>query len=210
MSFDRTKDKIAVTIPKIKLRLSADGLLPKSTWYDNEIYFVSVAVDAKGASQKQIEFGHAYWPAIRRFEECHMTGHGALVYGPKNPGEFVAYSILVMESDEDVRRTGARAKEALGIAGRVLDLASLLPAIKTYATALSVAKTIGEFVAGQMTKKEDDRLIKVEGVHLRDYGVPYNINRTFTHKSRWVEIHDKVLALDAPNGEAIETEAVSY
>ena len=35
-----------------------------------------------------------------------MLGDGHLLYGPANPGEFVALSVLIMECDRDMRKLG--------------------------------------------------------------------------------------------------------
>ena len=45
------------------------------------------------------------FPKVRPKSTVTMLGDGHLLYGPKQPGEFVALSVLMMESDADIRNT---------------------------------------------------------------------------------------------------------
>jgi len=46
------------------------------------------------------------FPKVRKGATVRMLGDGHLLYGPANPGEFVAMSVLIMESDRDLRTLG--------------------------------------------------------------------------------------------------------
>ena len=99
MTFDPNTDKIAITIPKFSLLKNSDGIFQKY----NEPFIVSFAIDALGHNSPKIDFSFMPFPKIAKGGIVTMLGDGHLIYGPQNPGDFVAVSVLIMERDEDIR-----------------------------------------------------------------------------------------------------------
>jgi len=99
--FDPHQDKIAITVPKFEFLKNSEGFLMQPY---NEPYILSFAVDSSGRSEPRLDFNFEPFYKVRPGDTVKMLGDGLLLYGPRNPGEFVALSVLVMESDEDVRK----------------------------------------------------------------------------------------------------------
>ncbi|MCG8475781.1 MAG: hypothetical protein MI784_09955 [Cytophagales bacterium] len=113
MSFDKTNDQIALTIPKFRLRHSPD-LIGK-----NEVYIISIAVDEHGLANPRtalnVDVGikNVFIPNMKRWSWHYFGGDGYLIYGPKNPGSYLSYAILYMESNKKSRNIGREIHEFL-------------------------------------------------------------------------------------------------
>ena len=87
MPFDPKTSKIAITIPHFKLLKRADPFQKYS-----EPYIVSLAVDEADTKRTELGFNLMPFPKVRKGATVRMLGDGHLLYGPANPGEFVALS----------------------------------------------------------------------------------------------------------------------
>ncbi len=204
MAFDPNTDNIAITIPEFTLKKDTEG------WFDsyNEPYIVSMAVDESGKATPAIDFNVMPFPKVQAGDKVEMIGDGHIVYGPKNPGKFVALSILVMECDDDVRETGKTVKELVESKALELGLKAVIVANPGPAAVLGILKELTSFVAGQLEKNKDDKLFRLEGSFLRDHACPYHINRLYTRSNRYIELKTKVIPLSASNGEGKSVETL--
>ena len=204
MPFDPKTSKIAITIPQFKLLRRADPLQKYS-----EPYIVSLAVDEADTEQKQLGFNVMPFPKVRKGATVRMIGDGHLVYGPANPGEFVALSVLVMESDRDMRNIGAQLRQAVTSEAAKLGMNAILAANPGAGAVLGVLKEVTQHVAGSLKNNKDDELFRVHGTFLRGSPCPYHVDREYTYENDWIELTLKVIPLDTPNGEGAGVEKLA-
>jgi hypothetical protein len=208
MQFDKTRDKIAVTIPYFKLLSSSDGARRRNRFY-NEPYIVSVAVDAQGKAAPALEFNTMPFPKVQKGEAVQMLGNGHLVYGPKHPGEFLALSILIMESDADIRARGEKLERFVQSKALELGLGAVMAANATAGSALAILKELTQFVAGRLKENGDDELLRTEGSFLRDDVVPYHINRRYQRTNDFIDVSVQIIPLDSSNGQGAAVRQIS-
>ena len=178
---------IAITIPRLVLKKSSDvGRDAK-----NEPYIVTSAIDSKGTENQQPTLGARVFPRVSPGEAVGLIGSGHLVYGPGDPGDFVAFSILVAESDKDLG-------DALGAAHeQVKSNDKFKEAIKK-ATGISAAVAGAgmaiDVVLAVLNRNKDDQLYRVDGTFLRDVEPGYR-NCAYTVGNEYVELTVQVFAL---------------
>lgn len=195
MSFNPSSDSIAVTVPYFSLLKSSD--LGRGA--HNEPYIVSVAIDDHGVGNQAVSFNNTVFPRMRPGDRIDMIGDGHLLYGPRNPGAFVAFSVLVLESDEDLdQKLAVVVKQA----SESTDLKTILAGIASRASAaLAGVNSAMALVAKLLAKNKDDELFRTGGTLLRDRQPPYQINRQFTNSNEYVELAVKVIPLSKANGQ---------
>jgi len=189
--FDPNTDKIALVLKEFTLLKNADGLFQRY----NEPYIISLAIDENGANNPAIDFNILPYPKVRKGDTIQFGGQGHLLYGPNNPGEFLAYSILFMESDQDIRDLGKTIERILE--SQVVDLGAkaLLQANPTFGTALSILTSLTALISSEMQQNKDDELYRRNGTLLRDIPPPYNIDSTFNGRNDFIESKVRVLPL---------------
>jgi hypothetical protein len=207
MSFDRQKDKIAVTVTSLKFKKGASSIWVEDVadLFYSEPYLVTVAIDSKGIQHNQIAFNVAEYPFTKRGTTIKMSGDGHLVYGPGNPSEYVAVSVLVMESARESVAAGTRLSTILqsnSLQQSVKDITDLLKGKSIQGELLiQLLQGIGNVIVKDLQNTQDRILFRTEGVYLRDTAVPYSINREFIHGNDFAEITLHVIPLDTPNGQ---------
>ncbi len=197
MTFDKMSSKIAITMSEFTLLRSADTVF--ETY--NEPYIVSMAIDAGGKAKSAIDFNFMPFPKVRPNSTVSMLGDGHLLYGPKNPGEFIALSVLMMESDSDMRERGELVKEIVQSRAADLGLKALIAASPGHAAIIGILKELTTFVAGQLANNRDDELFRTEGSFLRDIPNPFHINRQYKQRNDYVEVSLKIIPLETPSGQ---------
>ena len=189
--FDEKKDKIAVVIKEFTLLKAADGLLQKY----NEPYIVSFAIDEKGAANPAIDVNILPFPQVRKGDTVTFDGQGHLIYGPSNPGEFLAYSILFMESDQDLRELSQTIETILKSEAISIGIKSLLNTVPSYATTINVLSQLSTLVSNKMQEQKDDELFRRNGTLLRGVIPAYDILRTYTGKNDFIETTVSIIPL---------------
>ncbi|MBX7241543.1 MAG: hypothetical protein K1X92_07330 [Bacteroidia bacterium] len=181
--FQKKTDEIAITIPYFELKKSGDFLGGMS-----EPYIISIAVSESTIKDgsSTLHLNNFYFPNIKKCTRVNFGGVGRVIYGPQNPGKFVTYSILFMESDEDVRTAGENLSNFMNSTeikaiSKVLSFAN-----PTYGAAAEVVRQIGSLVGKFMKKNKDDELFRVEGTLLRDTEPPYYIGDTYESFNKFV------------------------
>jgi hypothetical protein len=206
MSFNPQTDKIAITIPEFTLKKSGDGPFSKYS----EPYIVSMAIDESGSANPSIDFNIMPFPKVGRGGNVKILGDGHLVYGPKNPGEYVALSILVMESDNDLRGLGEQLKETVNHQAVELGMTAIIAANPGSAAIVGILKELTNLVSEQLQKNKDDELFRVSGSFLQGGSVPYHINREYTDfKNDYISLALRVIPLDQENGQGASVETIS-
>lgn len=195
-NFNPKKDNIALVLKKFTLLKQADGIQKY-----NEPYIVSMAIGENGVkSNPTIDFNILPFPKVRKGDTVEMLGHGHLIYGPGNPGSFLAYSILFMESDEDIRQIGAKVKKVVTSEVANMGLKALLTAVPTYATALNILTALGGVVAEILQRNRNDELFRLNGTLLRDVKPSYDVLRTYERGNDFINANLSVIPLINSNG----------
>jgi hypothetical protein len=193
--FDRKKDKIAIVVKQFQLLKKADSFLQKYS----EPYIVSMAIDQDGANSPAIDFNILPFPNVRKGDIIDFDGQGHLIYGPANPGEFVAYSILFMESDKDIRQVGETVQKIVKSSAVNIGAKAILKAVPTFGTAISLLREITSLVSKLMQENKDDELYRRNGTLLRDVTPPYDVLRTYTGQNDFIKSQVSVIPLIVSN-----------
>ena len=204
MKFNPNHDKIAITIPKFSLLKHSDGIF--QTY--NEPYIVSVAIDASGNANPEIDFNFMHFPKTAPGDTVTMLGDGHIVYGPKNPGDFVAVSILIMEKDQDVRDFGQYLETVLQSNATDLGINAIIATNPSSVVVLTMLRELTGLVAGFLKENKDDELFRVEGTFLKGKAVPYDINRLYTNQNDYVSLDLKIIPLQEHNEQGPAPKAI--
>ncbi|MBW8041106.1 MAG: hypothetical protein FVQ85_14040 [Planctomycetes bacterium] len=203
--FDKRKSSIAITVPRFTLKKKHDE------WFEgkyNEPYILSLAVDTANTEMPGIAFNMMPFPKIAEGGTVTMLGDGHLVYGPANPGEFVAISILMMEADSDIRTRGKILEDFIKSKAVDLGFKLIIASNPGAAAILALTKELTQFLAGLLKENKDDELFRIEGTFLRDGTVPYHINREYQNSNEYVELSVKVIPLAETNGQGEEVKKI--
>ena len=190
-NFNPLEDKIAVVVKDFQLKKKAEGVLNRYS----EPYILSMAIDKSGASNPSIDFNILPYPKVRKGEIISFDGQGHLIYGPKNPGEFLAYTIIFMESDKDIRDKGNFIENIVKSEAAKAGLKAMLLANPTYGTAFTVISKLTELVISTMKKNKDDELYRRSGTLLRDVEPAYDIMKTYTSENDFIKTNVSVIPL---------------
>lgn len=203
-TFDPKKDKIAVVIKQFTLKKKSEIFFDRYS----EPYIASLAIDQSGASDSTIDFNILSFPNVRKGDLVSFDGQGHLIYGPANPGEFLAYTVLFMESDKDVREFGKLVEDIMKSEAVEIGAKALLAAVPTYATALTVLQKLTELMARRLQKNKDDELYRRNGTLLRDVIPPFDIKRTYESENDFIKTSLSVIPLSASNMMGAQTRKV--
>lgn len=204
MKFNPNTDQIAITIPKFTLLRHSDSIFQMY----NEPYILSMAIDASGNANPEIDFNFMPFPKIAEGGTVTMLGDGHLLYGPKNPGDFVAISVLIMEQDQDVRDLGEQLETVVESKALDLGIKAVIAANPGSAIALAMLRELTGLVAGFLRTNKDDELFRTEGVYLKGRPVPYDINRSFTYQNDFVSLDLKIIPLQEHNEQGPAPKAI--
>lgn len=191
MSFNPQTDKIAMVIREFTLIKSSEIFFNKYS----EPYIVSIAIDENGKNNPSISFSATPFPKVKKGKSVKLGNHGQLVYGPKNPGEFMAYSILFMESDKDVREAAETVESIMNSNAVKLGLQAIATANPTAAMVKPIVEELANLVAEEMKKNKDDEIFRISGTVLRGMNPPYNIRKNNNLFNDYVRTQLKVLPL---------------
>lgn len=203
-TFDPKLDKIAVVVKSFTLKRKSEFFLDRFS----EPYIVSMAIDEQSAQETSIDFNVLPFPNVRKGDTISFDGQGHLIYGSKNPGQFLAYSILFMESDQDVKDFGNFMESVLKSEALNLGAKALLKAAPTYSTAINILQNLGDLIAKQLQKNKDDELFRRNGTLLRDVKPAYDILRTFESENNFIKTKTSIIPLDVSNKMGSQTRAI--
>jgi hypothetical protein len=198
MTFNRETDKIAITVPEFTFKKGGSNI---TDLLYSEPYLVTLAIDSQLVTQESLNFNFVEFPNVRRGNTIKMLGDGHLVYGPGNPGEFVAVSVLLMEGNSQEKELGKIIGKFVKSGAVEIGVTAAIVANPGAGTALKLVKAVTDFVSDQMKEKRDTPLYRVEGIFLRDTSVPYSVNRQITSGNEFADLSVKVIPLNMPNGQ---------
>jgi len=206
-SFNPQEDKIAVAVKQFTLKKGSEGLFGRN----NEPYIISMAIDQGGAENANLAINSKSFPNVREGDTVSFDGQGHLIYGPKNPGEFLVYAILFMESDRDIREFGATMENVINSEATQIAMKALLLAQPTYGTALTLIEKLSQLVAQKLKHNKDDELYLRTGTLLRDVTPAYDILRTYRGGNQYIECHTSIIPLVKSNqlGEQVRAVEIS-
>lgn len=193
--FNPQTDKIAVVIKEFTLKRKSEMFLDKYS----EPYILSMAIDESGADNPAIDFNILPFPNVGEGGKVGFDGQGHLIYGPKNPGLFLTYSILFMESDKDVREFSKLVEDIVKSEAAKLCTKALLLAAPTYSTAITVLQKVSELITNQLNKNKDDVLYRRNGTLLRGVTPAYDILRSYKRGNDFIEAKTSIIPLRSSN-----------
>lgn len=195
--FDPLNDKVALMLKSFTIKKN-DGILGKKKRY-SEPYILAVTITEKQFKNKEISFATEPYPNIKTDEKKSFLGAGLRIYGPETPGEYIAFNVLVMESENEVRESGKMIKEILdspSMKTAILPLFSIEPSL-AIATQLIISVT--ELIAEQMEKKKDNKYLLSTGTLLRDImgteSFPFQVGETISDSNDFVDLEFRVLPI---------------
>jgi len=191
ISFNPTKDQLAVVVKEFTLKKNTDVLQRY-----NEPYIISMSIDEAGTKNASLNLLPLPFTKVRAGDRVEMEGHGHLVYAPKNPGSFLTYSVLYMESDQQARDIGETIQEIVKSEGKNMGLKELLKEALTYNATLDILTKMTDVVSKVMQKKKDKELFRTVGTLLQGTNPPYHIQQTFVRDNDFIESHIKVVPLN--------------
>lgn len=194
-TFNPNTDPIAFVVKEFTLKKSSEFFLDRYS----EPYIVSLAIDQDGANNPAIDFNILPFPRVKKGDKITFGGQGHLIYGPKNPGDFLAYTILFMESDRDVQDFGVLLQDIITAEATNMGAQALLVAAPGYGTAISILQSLTEFLAIQLQKNKDDELFRRNGTLLRAVVPAYDILRTYQSGNDYIKVKTEVIPLSSSN-----------
>lgn len=189
--FNASTDKIAVVVKEFTLKRKSECFLDRYC----EPYIVSVAIDKDGVKEQTIDFNIQPFPNVKRGDTIQFDGIGHLIYGPANPGEFVSYSILFMESDKDVNQLGDTILNFLKSEAIATGIKTFLVSNPTQAAIAEMIEELAKRIATEMKNNKDDELFRRNGTLLRDMNPPYDILRTYTSQNDFIKAKTAIIPL---------------
>ena len=193
--FNKNEDKIALVVKDFVLHEPYGWVPDKFT----EAYCLSFAVDQVGMATPSLYVNALHFPKVARGERLSFIGDGHLVYGPKNPGDFMVYSMVFMESRFDVHHISKTIDDLVKDKAREIFLKSALAANPGPEEVEELLNKLTDLVTTALHKHIDDQLIRRTGILTRDFVPPYNLLRAHTHKSALIEFNSAVIQLDQSN-----------
>ncbi|MBP0000339.1 MAG: hypothetical protein J7641_15310 [Cyanobacteria bacterium SID2] len=194
--FDKYYDKIAVVLKQFRLKKVSENFFDPGR---AEPYIISVAIDSESVDRPAIHFNALPFPNVRAKDTVSFDGQGHLIYGPKNPGEFVAYSILFMECDSDIRELGSSVERIFKSAATRLGLKTMLSINLSLGLATTVVGELASIVADTMKQNKDDELFRRNGTLLRDVTPPFDILRTYDSGNEYIDCQTSIVPLGTSN-----------
>ncbi len=184
MAFDKNTSPIAITIPKFKLLNKVSRPFEGSY---NEPYIVSLFLDAKNTAAPAIGFNISPFVNVAAGDTVTMLGDGHLVYGPENPGEFLAVSILFMESNSDIRAVGDMLTSIIQSEAVNLGIAAIILANPGAAGIAAIVKELSGLVSKALSQTSDTETFRIDGVFLRDSNPPFDIDTPTIASNYYIE-----------------------
>jgi len=202
--FNPTTDKIAVVVKQFTLLKKSEFFLDRYS----EPYIISLAIDEGGSRNPKIDFNILSFPNVKKNDTVSFDGQGHLIYGPANPGSFLSYTILFMESDKDIRELGGIVEEVVQSEATNLGMKAIISANPGYAAIAKILQEVTLQVATFMQKNKDDQLFRRNGTLLRDVTPSYDILRTYVGRNDCIEAHVGIIPLQGSNNLGVQTKVL--
>lgn len=206
MSFDKSSDNIAVVIKEFRLRKDAETNI--FDW-DNEIGVVSVAVDESGLQTGAVlDLNAKPFPMVKQGDRITFDGQGHLLYGPKNPGSFLVYSMLFFECADDTRELGEFIEEIVKSEAVNIGTKAVLAASPAAGAVVSALTSLVSVIAARMKKAENRELYRRNGTLFRDVKPPYDILRSYYSNNEWIDVTTSIVPLEHSNNLGLQPKQI--
>lgn len=176
--FNPDRDKIALMLKSFTVKRNDGGLFKKKKF--SEPYILSLAVAQNGA---QIEKATRDYPNTKTGEPYSFAFDGMILY-EGNPGDFLVFSVLMMESDKDIREAGAKMDAVIGSPEAKNIIGMLAGGNPTVALATTVLQSLTSLLSKSMKENKDDELVLVQGTLLKNIigaeTLPFRVNETIS------------------------------
>ncbi len=210
--FNPNKDKLALMLKSFTITVKDEGIGKKKRLY-SEPYFVGLSISESGFGTQQINFVTDAYPKTRKDDRREFLGNGMRVYGPENPGAFLVFDILVMESDSDIRAVGESIRNIMNskeIKSTILPLLAVNPSM---AVAKEVLTATANLVGKILEDNKDDHLLRVHGTLMRDVmgsnSLPFNVGQIISDKNDFASVEFEVLGIKNNTRYKPKTEQIS-
>lgn len=207
--FNPNKDKIALMLKSFKIK-SKDGVFKKKY---SEPYFVGLSISENGFSTQQLNFVTNHYPNTKIHDLREFKGEGMRVYGPDNPGGFLVFEVLLMESDADVRKVGETLDKIMDSEQVKSTLGLLTAGNPSLVIAEKVMNTISGIVVNLLKENKDDELIRVHGTLMRDVmgkdDLPFRVGQLISDSNDVAEVAFEVLGIKNSSKHKKQTRAIS-
>jgi hypothetical protein len=211
--FDAHQDKIALMLKSLTVKTKDSGLGKKSRRY-SEPYIIGLSIAESGLGNQQINFADQYFPNTRINQKKEFLANGLRIFGPDNPGQFLIFDILVMESDDKERKNGERLRQIMNSTEVQSKILPMLSGINpTMAVATEALSILGSLIANQMKANRDDELLRVHGTLMRDVmdtdSHPYHVGKLITDANDAAEVEVSIFAIKKSDRHQKQTESVT-
>lgn len=191
--FDPVKDKIALMLQSFTLLKKPDAFRYA------EPYVLGFTVSSNQPVGQPFAWAYHTYPNTKKGERKDFHLEGLRLYGPENPGEFLAFSILLMESDAKARDMGKAIQEALNSNLVKNILPALAMANPTATVALKLLTGVTDIVAGIMVSNNDDELLRISSTVFQSVigtsQLPYRIKESVKERNAKAEMELRIEAL---------------
>ena len=180
--FDSNLDEIAVVIREFTFKKKADIFIDSQS----VPYIVSLAISEKDAKNGSLRYNSLPFPNVSKGDTLSFDGVGHLVYGPGHPGEFLAYSILFIESDKNIDKFSQILQTIVKSKATEIKAKALMAESPTYATAAMIIQEITQFLSAQLKQNNDYELYRRNGTLLKNMIPPYDVSTTFKGENDYI------------------------
>lgn len=183
--FNPETDQIAVFMTTLRIRKAFD--------IGNRVdpYIIVIATD-KNNGTVRMNANHFAFPNTQVYQQIIKPDNALMIYGPDNPGEFLTLSIMLMDSDSDIQKTGEQLEEAINTMAKTANVIARLTANPTAMVATMLAEEVLLGVAKVIQQNKDDPIMFVHDSWLQGLTPPYGINQYKLHASDTAEISLRV------------------
>lgn len=210
--FDPNQDKIALMLKSLTVKVKDDGIGKKNRHY-SEPYIIGMSIAQNGIGNQGINLANATYPNTRMNQKKEFIGNGLRIYGPENPGEFLVFEILVMESDQDVRDAGMVLDEVMNSDEVKNNLLPMMAVNPTMAVATKVLSTVCSLVAKILKENKDDQLLRIHGTLMRDVmgteDMPFMVGKLISDQNDKAHAEFDVLALSKSDRHKRQTQIIT-
>jgi hypothetical protein len=210
--FDPDHDKIALMLKSFTVKVKDKGLGKKNRHY-LEPYIIGMSIAQNGIGNLGINLANASYPNTRMNDKKEFIGNGLRIYGPENPGDFLVFEILVMESNQNIRDAGMVVEQVMmsdEIKHTLLPKLALNP---TLGLATQVLSTVSRLVAKILQDTKDQQLLRVHGTLMRDImgteDLPFMVGKTISDQNDMAHAEFNVIGLGKGDRHKRQTQLIT-
>lgn len=210
--FDPDQDKIALMLKSFTVKVKDKGLGKKNRQY-LEPYIIGMSIAQNGIGNLGINLANASYPNTRMNEKKEFIGNGLRIYGPENPGDFLVFEILVMESNQEIRDAGKVLGEVMGSDEIKNNLLPKLAVNPTMGIATQVLSTVCSLVSKILKDTRDEQLLRIHGTLMRDIigttDLPFMVGKTISDKNDMAHAEFDVIGLGKGDRHKRQTQLIT-